>query len=511
VLHVTPLSRGGNGARAKLINQRAALFSRNELAPLFASAGISVSTRSVAQSSEPRFAVDDDPILNTDVTLEVLPPAAVTRSIRLAKRGAFARASSALNSAEVVAPCDNVHAALMALHPQEAPCAATTPTFAPPEPFSAAEVRKALMSFPPGSAAGPTGLSPAHLTELIAVVGTPLVDGLCHAASLLAAGAVPAEAAPYFFGAKLSALRKKDGGVRPIACGETLRRLAARCLCSRVRKEAAVHLTALGQVGVGIPHGGEGLLHAARRLAANPPADIAAIKLDFSNAGRAWHDLRPTLPGIAFQGWYLDDGFVAAPLPTLAHLVAGWSSLRDRTGLVLNQTKCELIGAPADAAADVLPAITARHPWNAWELLGTSCGDAAHRQQYLDIRVRAAIRKLHLFSAVADQDPHVGTALIRYCGGFTLLCPHLRSSGFSPLLLDHDAALESVVSKACFPMSVKAKAQSSLPIRRGGLGFRPAAPFALAAFAASAISSAPLAKHFDLSCERISLVKGSLL
>ena len=42
-----------------------------------------------------------------------------------------------------------------------------------------------------------------------------------------------------FFGANLIALRKKDGGVRPIAVGCTLRRLVAKCANSSVEENMA--------------------------------------------------------------------------------------------------------------------------------------------------------------------------------------------------------------------------------------------------------------------------------
>ena len=41
-------------------------------------------------------------------------------------------------------------------------------------------------------------------------------------------GELPTFILPLFYGARLIALNKKDGGVRPIAVGNTLRRLAAK-------------------------------------------------------------------------------------------------------------------------------------------------------------------------------------------------------------------------------------------------------------------------------------------
>ena len=44
---------------------------------------------------------------------------------------------------------------------------------------------------------------------------------------------------PFFFGASLVALKKKCGGVRPIAVGCTLRRLVAKIACKRVADDMA--------------------------------------------------------------------------------------------------------------------------------------------------------------------------------------------------------------------------------------------------------------------------------
>ena len=49
-------------------------------------------------------------------------------------------------------------------------------------------------------------------------------------------------AQPYFFGATLTALNKKDGGVRPIAVGCTLRRLVAKCAGARIMTAMGAHL-----------------------------------------------------------------------------------------------------------------------------------------------------------------------------------------------------------------------------------------------------------------------------
>ena len=52
------------------------------------------------------------------------------------------------------------------------------------------------------------------------------------------------------------ALQKPDGGVRPIAVGEVVRRLVAKCFCSVYEEEATAYLWPL-QIGVAAPMGAE--------------------------------------------------------------------------------------------------------------------------------------------------------------------------------------------------------------------------------------------------------------
>ena len=63
--------------------------------------------------------------------------------------------------------------------------------------------------------------------------------------------------APFVAGATLHALPKGDADVRPIAVGETLRRLSSKCLCEAVKPEARACLFPL-QVSVSTPLGGRG-------------------------------------------------------------------------------------------------------------------------------------------------------------------------------------------------------------------------------------------------------------
>ena len=76
---------------------------------------------------------------------------------------------------------------------------------------------------------------------------------------------------------------KKDGGVRPIAVGYTLRRLAAKCANAHVIKTRSEALQPI-QVGVGESGGAEAAIHAMRRLVSTMPDDHVIVKFGFANA-----------------------------------------------------------------------------------------------------------------------------------------------------------------------------------------------------------------------------------
>ena len=79
------------------------------------------------------------------------------------------------------------------------------------------------------------------------------------------------------------ALEKKDGGVKPIAVGYTLRRLAAKCANSHVIKRRSEELQPV-QVGAGVSGGAEAAVHFVRRLINHMPDDHVLVKLDFTTA-----------------------------------------------------------------------------------------------------------------------------------------------------------------------------------------------------------------------------------
>eukprot|EP00666_Eupelagonemidae_sp_cell4sb_P018063 gene18063-biopygen37043 len=124
--------------------------------------------------------------------------------------------------------------------------------------------------------------------------------------NILARGEAPRALAPYLAGAALVALGKEDGGVRPIAVGECMRRLVAKCLCDAFRDDARNWLWPL-QIGVGVPFGVEiGIHTAAQWMERNSDdPDKVFLKVDFENAFNSvdrvafLREIRSRLPGLS--------------------------------------------------------------------------------------------------------------------------------------------------------------------------------------------------------------------
>ena len=110
-----------------------------------------------------------------------------------------------------------------------------------------------------------------------------LLWSLTNFANLVLRGKVPQSVMPIFFGANLISRQKKDGGIRPIAVGQTLRRLVAKCISSRVTHSIESELAPL-QLGCGVPLGCEAAAHATRLYLQSMPSNHLLAKLNFRNA-----------------------------------------------------------------------------------------------------------------------------------------------------------------------------------------------------------------------------------
>ena len=139
-----------------------------------------------------------------------------------------------------------------------------------------------------GRASGPSGLKHIHLQCVVDTLGG---DTLFDLLNSILRGEIPPDVCPYFAGAKLFALSKGEGKVRPIACGEVLRRMAATLAAKALRPEAAEILAAgpqgdgpcPAQLGVGVP-GGDGVAALALTVALELNPDWVVCTVDWANA-----------------------------------------------------------------------------------------------------------------------------------------------------------------------------------------------------------------------------------
>ena len=152
---------------------------------------------------------------------------------------------------------------------------------------SSEDVIKNLNTFPAGSSGGPDGLTVQHLSDLLA--GAPdeqLKANLTDFVNVVLQGDLPTEVREILFGGRLMALQKKAVGIRPIAVGYTLRRLAVTCANTSVINRRSDELHPI-PVGVGVSGGAEAAVHAMRRLVFNMPDDQVLVELNCSTACEA--------------------------------------------------------------------------------------------------------------------------------------------------------------------------------------------------------------------------------
>ena len=96
-------------------------------------------------------------------------------------------------------------------------------------------------------------------------------------------GETPAFLRPFLAGGVSIALQKKGAGVRPLCCGDPLRRLVAKCFCLGAKEEISSFFSGRNY-GVGCP-GGVELLHSLRdTLQRHKQSDLGLLKIDFRNA-----------------------------------------------------------------------------------------------------------------------------------------------------------------------------------------------------------------------------------
>lgn len=310
------LKRGGKNQISSEMNRRCKLFNQECFLELFTEAKQAADDAAKkrksgdsAEPSKPPAPVDPEASVRTvidevisehfpgmsgglehDDGLDV-PFQALRRAGALAKNGAISRGLAALSKTKLAPTNDESIAKMRDLHPQadEPPQLPANP---PPVDCSvkvdAKQVKQILRSFPPQSSAGSSGLAPAVALQLCNQPGVDVAMHLAVVINMMLRNDLPGgETRQYLFGARLIALVKKNGGLRPIACGDVLRRIAGKAIVRACITKIAPMLHR--QLGVGISCGADIMVAlglAFARLARDKGADpqLAMLSMDLKNA-----------------------------------------------------------------------------------------------------------------------------------------------------------------------------------------------------------------------------------
>ena len=153
-------------------------------------------------------------------------------------------------------------------------------------------VSRAVTSFSAGSAGGPDKLKPQYLKDLLSFsagdAASRLLEALTSVLNLISSGGVNLSVISFMFGANLTALKKKNEEVRPIAVGNTLRRLAGKVNSQHIQEDLGAHLRPV-QMGFGVKEGCEASIHAVRAFLHSQSSMQVLLKIDYSNA---FHSIR---------------------------------------------------------------------------------------------------------------------------------------------------------------------------------------------------------------------------
>ena len=203
----------------------------------------------------------------------------------------------------------------------------------------------------------------------------------------------------FFSPLTLTALRKSDGGLRPIAVGSVFRRLATKVALKSHTAELGQQLRPV-QLGYGTAGGCEAAVHASRRFMESMSGEEALVKIDMKNAFNTVRRdsflrvVRERAPGLyrllwqayseptplyygtvriqsatglqqgdpcgpvvfslnidaaarevksAFNMWYLDDGSIGGNTDTVFRDLEQLIPALSARGLVVNPAKCEIL------------------------------------------------------------------------------------------------------------------------------------------------------------------------
>ncbi|KAK3236654.1 hypothetical protein CYMTET_53215, partial [Cymbomonas tetramitiformis] len=208
--------------------------------------------------------------------------------VSLVKEGQLSKAVRRLDPGALAPLVEETLEALRDLHP--AGDGLPGRVQAAPLELEEAAVEAECRRLPVASGPGCSQLRFEHIGVIFG--GGDGLPAIKHACEQFVGDRVPAGVLPWIMGARLVALLKPGGGVRPIACGESLRRLAGKVVCRQMRTRWATYFSpppregpasSAAQLGVGVPGGAEVCVHTVQALLGADPSwcDLA---LDCKNA-----------------------------------------------------------------------------------------------------------------------------------------------------------------------------------------------------------------------------------
>lgn len=427
-------------------------------------------------------------------------------------------------------------------------------------------VLKAIKNFKKGSAAGPDGIKPQFLKDMLAKncgdAAFRLLKSITALMNFMLAGKLCPQICEYMYGAILIALKKKSGGIRPIAIGNTFRRLCARLSCAAVSDRMANYFSPK-QVGFSVRGGCEAAVHSARKFISSITSPkTVMLKVDMENAFNSVErdeiltSIKENLPELfpfiwqsyskpslllygsriinssvgcqqgdplgplcfslaihplvkkiqsAFNVFYLDDGTIGDDYNIVLKDFKSFMSECKELGLSVNQSKCELF-IPMDSHKEeiisvfreVAPQIKIIEQ-DDLSLLGSPLTDFAANS--------ILSSKINTYQLLSDRlkniHHHTALFLLRNCMAVPMMSYLIRSAPiFQNVLL---SKLDNIL-KSSLEHILNASLedghwnQATLPISLGGIGVRKLDSIAIPAYCSSVYSTKELVNQiFDPS------------
>jgi hypothetical protein len=413
-------------------------------------------------------------------------------------------------------------------------------------------VREAINSFPAGSSPGLDGMRPQYLKDIISLSagesGQKALRALTKLCNFLLSGQLPSEICHLLYGASLCALNKKDGGIRPIAIGNCLRRLTSKLACFQSRNIVNSYLSP-HQLGVATKLGCEAAIHTTRTFVNNDQnRGKVILKLDFKNTfnsverdcilkevqchtpllypylyqcyrnpstlffgnhlisssvgAQQGDPCGPMIFSLAIQSiilsldsqmniWYLHDGTLADYPEVVLSDFKKVINLSQEIGLELNFNKCEIFCCSGDTDLKVIKEFQNLAPGikicdrESLSLLGSPIFD----QGFKNTVEKTIITVENLLNKTELLNRHVAYTLIKNClfiPKFNFLLRTTPFWKFSNYVNSIDSSLKSCLERILnLRLTDLQWRQSTLPIRFGGLGIRRISDICLPAFLSS--------------------------